>query len=359
MFSVDPKYYSGENLLKQKDIDGNRPGIFLSNSNRSAGKSTFFTTYLIDRFVSDREKFIILMRDKSEIENVDVCFEETFKHYYSDKIMSIKYYVNKLVMGIWLDTELAGFSISLKDATKLKKYSAIFDGVINGLFDELQPENGRYLKEEIDLFTSIIKTVSRGGGEQSRYMRWILISNNITVMNPYFLNMGIYKYVPEKLDLSEGDFYVKGNGYVCEFSFNRSAADAMEENPALKCFNTANNRLGVSADFMINSNAFIMSKLGGKNVYLYTLKYKEKMYAVRQSEKKGIVFVSKNYDPGFRTVIALTAQDHNELTLQLQYNTFHMAVLRDSYMVGRLRFSDLEVKNDIIELLGIDLYKDR
>lgn len=360
MIQIPNQYYNGDNLLSQLDRNGKKPGIFLSNSNRSAGKTTFFQIRVeMEDFIENGKQFVVITREKSELENMETMFEYVLDTYFSDKLMTTKWYVSKLVMGIYIDGKIAGYGLCLKDAVKLKKYSAIFAYVENGVFDELQPDNGRYLKNEVDLMTSIIMTVSRGNGKQSRYVRWCYLSNNISIMNPYFLSMEIYKDIPENFKLNEGEeYYIRGDGYVAEFTYNSSAAQEMCENPALRAFNKSqNSKIGTSADFMISTNAFIMKKIKGKMDYLYTLKYKGIYYGVRKVKSDGMIYVTASYDPSYKLVIAISDSDHDELTVQLHNNTFYMAVLRDSYSMGKIRFSDLSVKNDIIELLGVDLYR--
>ena len=37
-----PQYYDGTKLLSMQDMNGNKPEIYISTSNRSAGKTTYF-----------------------------------------------------------------------------------------------------------------------------------------------------------------------------------------------------------------------------------------------------------------------------------------------------------------------------
>ena len=53
-------FYSGEKLLNTLDINGKRPEIYIVESNRSAGKTTYFAKKLIDNFLKNNEKFIII-----------------------------------------------------------------------------------------------------------------------------------------------------------------------------------------------------------------------------------------------------------------------------------------------------------
>lgn len=358
MIKIDDRYYSGDNLLSKLDKNGKKPGIFLSNSNRSAGKTTYFQIRAIEEFLETGKQVVLVMREKSELKDIETTYEFVIDNYFSECIMTSKWYVDRIVMGLYLDGKLMGFAISLKDAVKLKKYSAIFGNVKRGIMDELQPEDGKYLRDETELMTSIIKTVSRGNGEQSRYIEWCFLSNNISVMNPYFINLEIYKEIPERMNLKPGeDFYISGDGWVCEFSLNDSAAKEMRENPAINAFASKNNILGVSADFLISSNCFIEKKISGKMDYIYTLRYKGVSYGVRRIKSNGIIYITSSYDAKFKYIIALSESDHDDSTVQMRRNTFDLQLLRDAYATAKMRFSDLKVKDAILEILGIDLYR--
>lgn len=361
MVKIDKKYYSGEKLLSQKDRNGKEPGIYLSNSNRSAGKTTYFQIKLLSDFFDIGKKFLIIVRDKNELEHQDIVFDFVCREYFDGIELYTKWVVNKLVTGIFTgDGRQCAMCISLKDAVKLKKYSPIFGEVQTAIFDELQPEDGRYLKDEIGLMTSVMKTVSRGDGSQSRYIRWIYLSNNITIMNPYFLNLGIYKEIPMNIGekvREDGDLYLRGDGWVAEFAYNNNAAVEMSTNPAIGAFTTRNNMLGLTADFMINCNSFIEKHISGKMMYLYTLKFKGKKYAVRQVQKTNMIYINNKIDPNFHTVVALSDNDHDDSTIQMGKYTFYLKHIRDAYARGMLRFSNLEVKDMMLELLGIDLYR--
>ena len=61
-------YYDGSKLLSMKDINGNTPEIYISTSNRNAGKTTYFNRYLVNRFLKYGEKFCLLYRFQDELE---------------------------------------------------------------------------------------------------------------------------------------------------------------------------------------------------------------------------------------------------------------------------------------------------
>ena len=71
-----PKYYDGTKLLSMKDINGNKPEIYISTSNRSAGKTTYFNRFFVNRFLDKDEKFALLYRFNYEL---DDCADKFFK----------------------------------------------------------------------------------------------------------------------------------------------------------------------------------------------------------------------------------------------------------------------------------------
>ena len=70
------KYYDGTKLLSMKDIRGEKPEIFMCTTNRTGGKTTFFTRMFIKKFKERHEKFAMLYRFNYEL---DDCADKIFK----------------------------------------------------------------------------------------------------------------------------------------------------------------------------------------------------------------------------------------------------------------------------------------
>ena len=69
-------FYDGTRLLSMKDLNGDRPEIFLCTTNRSAGKTTYFNRLLVKKFKERNEKFMLLYRYNYELSD---CAEKMFK----------------------------------------------------------------------------------------------------------------------------------------------------------------------------------------------------------------------------------------------------------------------------------------
>ena len=61
------EYYDGGKLLSLMDLHGNKPEIYVSTSNRSAGKTTYFNRLAVRRWLRKHEKFALLYRYNYEL----------------------------------------------------------------------------------------------------------------------------------------------------------------------------------------------------------------------------------------------------------------------------------------------------
>ena len=69
-------FYDGTKLLSLSDINGNKPEIYICTSNRSAGKTTYFGRYCVNRWIKYGEKFCLIYRYNYEL---DDCAEKFYK----------------------------------------------------------------------------------------------------------------------------------------------------------------------------------------------------------------------------------------------------------------------------------------
>ena len=56
------RYYDGTKLLSMKDINGNKPEIFMCTTNRTGGKTTYYGRLLVNRFIGNGDKFGLIYR---------------------------------------------------------------------------------------------------------------------------------------------------------------------------------------------------------------------------------------------------------------------------------------------------------
>ena len=77
--SNDSKYYDGTKLLSLKDINGDKPEIYICTTNRSGGKTTYFGRLCVNKWVQSGSKFCLVYRFNYELESIADKFFKDIK----------------------------------------------------------------------------------------------------------------------------------------------------------------------------------------------------------------------------------------------------------------------------------------
>lgn len=353
-------FYDGTELLSQKDIEGITPEIFMCQTNNSAGKTTWFTRWLIKKFKNTGELFMVLYRYDYELDDVEEqLFEPVHQLFFPKDTMTTQKDVldkgdkkkGKKATGyvrLFLNNQLCGFAVSLNAADMVKKKAYIFNTVSRMFMDEFQSETNKYLSDEFRKFWAIHKAVSRGGGLQSRYVPVYMCSNPITLLNPYFAHFNVASRL--KTDTR----FLKGRGWVLEQGHNESAAKALSESRFnIACSEGDEQYLAYSTQGVyLNDNLSFIEKLSGKSRYLLTITANGKQYGVRIYESLGYVYCDNTADPSYPITVALTTADHTASSLLIAKSNNIIKIMRQYFDSGLFRFKNLECKEIIFKLLS-------
>ena len=345
---MDAVFYDGNRILNTLDLNGNKPEIFICTSNRSAGKSTYFNRFVTNRFIRLGEKFILIYRYNYELDGVaDKFFKDIQQIFFPKYEMEDKIRMKGLYRDLYINGEHCGYAISLNSADTLKKNSHLFSDAAWMLFDEFMPETGNYCPKEITKFQSIHKSFARGKGKQRRYLPVIMISNPVTLLNPYYMEFGIADRLRADTKILRGD------GWVMEQGFNESAANAGSSFGFDKAFAGSDyqnySKQGV---YLLDSTAFI-DQPKGKSRYVCTLKYEGNEYGVREFENEGIMYVSDKVDQSYRIKIVVTTEDHQINYIMLQRNDYMLNMFRRYFEQGVFRFKNQMCKEALIKSLSL------
>lgn len=348
-------YYDGTKLLSLKDINGNVPEIYISTSNRSAGKTTYFNRLLVNRFLKYNEKFCLIYQYQDELkDSAEKFFKDIQGLFFSSYRMMGKQIGNSKMYELFLasnydeedEGKSCGYAVALNSADKVKKYSHYLSDVERILYDEFQKENGRYCNDEVNKLISVHTSIARGHNKQVRYVPVFLIANNVSLLNPYYVSLGISNRLKKETK------YLKGDGFVLEQGFNKNASKAQETSAFNRAFKKSNYVKYSSQNIYLNDNEAFITKLRGKNRYLCTLKYNGNEYAVKTYEEQGLVYCDKKVDSNFPRKISVTTDDHNINYVMLKNNEFLIQQLRYFFEQGCFRFYDLECKECILKALA-------
>ena len=341
------KFYNGTKLLNMLDLNGEKPEIYLCTGNRSAGKITYFNRYLVNRFKKNKEKFCLLYRFQYELDNVaDKFFKDINALFFPEDNMTSEKRERGIYHNLYLNDVHCGYAIAMNSADALRKNSHFFSDVTRILFDEFQSENNKYCADEITKFRSIHTTIARGRGKQSRYVPIIMLSNAVTLLNPYYTVFGISSR------LQKNTKFLRGTGYVLEFTLNESARDSMLESAFNKAFQDDKYLSFAAQNIYLDDNTAFISTPTGNNRYMGTLIYKGVNYGIRSYDDLGVIYVSDKADNTYPFKIAVTTDDHNINYIMLKKNDTFITGLRWYFEKGCFRFKNLQSKSAILTALS-------
>ena len=341
-------YYDGTKLLSMKDIDGNTPEIFICTTNRSAGKTTYFGRLLVNRFLKTGKKFCLLYRFAYEVDDCAPKFFNDIKDlFFKEHEMFSRRRASGVYHELFLDDKSCGYAIALNCADMIKKYSHFFSDVDAILFDEFQSETNHYCPNEITKFISVHTSIARGGGKQSRYVPVYMLSNFVSLINPYYNEFGISSRLQDETK------FMRGVGWVMESGLNESASEAQKESAFNKAF-AGNKYVTYSTEkvYLNDSNSFI-EKVSGKGSYVATIKFEDSYYSIKEYPDLGIIYCDDSYDPTYPRRIAITTDDHQINYVMLKNNDLFMSALKSMFTKGCFRFKNMKCKNAIIKAISL------
>ena len=345
---MDSKYYDGTKLLSLMDINGNKPEIYIVTTNRTGGKTTYFGRLLVNRFKKSGQKFCLVYRYNYE---VDDCVEKFFKDiqslFFPTDNMTSEKGGNGIYRKLFLNGKPCGYAIALNSADQIKKHSHLFSDVHSMLFDEFQSETNTYCPDEVKKFISVHTSIARGQGEQVRYVPVYMLSNPVTLINPYYTTMGISSRLKKETKFLRGDGWVLEQGYV------DSANKAQQQSGFMKAFSDNEYTAYSSQGVYLNDNEVFIEKPVGKFKYLATVSYKGKQFSIKEYADLGIVYCDTSFDSQFPFHISATLDDHSINRVMLKRNDLFIHMLRYYFEHGTMRFKDLTCKECIIDLISL------
>lgn len=349
-------YYDGTKLLSSLDLDGNKPEIYMCTTNRTAGKTTYFGRLLVNRFIKDGRKFALLYRFNYEIDSVsDKFFKDIgglfFNGYRMTDERRAKGTFHELFLHYPNESEdskghSCGYAIALNSADQVKKYSHLFSDVDSILFDEFQSETDNYCQNEIRKFMSIHTSIARGQGKQVRYVPVYMLGNEVTVINPYYVEMGISER------LQSNTKFLKGHGFVLENGFYDSASQAQKDSGFNKAFSRNKYMAYSSEGIYLNDNTAFIEKPTGDSKYLATIVYEGREYAIREYFQAGVIYCDDHDDSTYKYRIAVTTEDHQINYVMLKSNDLFVQNMRYYFRHGCFRFKNLLCKEAIMKLIS-------
>ena len=113
-------YYDGTKLLSMQDINGNKPEIFMCTANNTAGKTTYFSRLLVNRFLDSGDKFMIVYRFSYEL---DECADKFYKDigslFFPGTTMTAKRKASGSFSELFINDKPCGYAVSLNNVDNI------------------------------------------------------------------------------------------------------------------------------------------------------------------------------------------------------------------------------------------------
>ena len=244
-----------------------------------------------------------------------------------------------------MNNQSCGYCVTLNNADSLKKFSHLLSDVDKMLFDEFQSENNHYAPNEINKLLSIHTSIARGNGKQVRRVPLYMLSNKVSIINPYFLSLGISDR------LKEDTKYLKGDGFVLEQSYIESVADEQLDSAFNRAFKSENYIAYASQNVYLNDSLTFIDKPAGQSYYIASLRNKDTDYAIRHYPQAGLYYMDKSVDSDYKVKLSFNANSHDVNYILVGSANPYINVLRNAFDKGLFRFKNQECNSAFFEML--------
>lgn len=307
-------------------------------SNRGGGKTFHFTRWGIDDFKKNGKQCVWVRRYQTEIDEMllNGKFFDAVRDYYPNDELTIEGNLGKV------NGETAFYFIALSTSRQLKSNN--YPLVNKIVFDEFIIDKGRvtYLKNEVEVFLDLYETVARLRDN----VRAVLLANSISIVNPYFLFWNVKPDTDKRFTCS---------GQVCVELFTDADFIAAKKKTRFGQLvqGTRYGEYSIDNKWLLDKDTFIEPKTE-KAEFMLGMKYNGTMYGFWVDYKQGLIYANKQYDPSSYSLYCLTRDDHEANLLLIKSLSESKRVQRIVYAFrnGLLRFSDMQVKNQVYEFIG-------
>ena len=340
-------YYDGTKLLSLQDLNGRKPEIYMVTTNKTGGKTTYFSRLCVNRFLDSNSKFMLIYRFRNELDDcADKFFRDIRGLFFPSYEMTAEKKADGIYSEFFLNKKSCGYAVSLNSVDAIKKMSHFFSDTGRMFLDEFQSETNHYCPDEVTKFRALHKAVARGQGKQYRYVPVYMCSNPVSLLNPYFTAMNV------TARLRKDTKFLKGTGWVLENGYVESADLAQRESGFNQAFGQDDYEAYQSQGVYLDDDRSFITKPEGKNKYLCTLRYEGRDFAVREYLEEGIVYCDNTADYTFPFKIAVTTDDHRINYVMLRKNDWFIQNLRYYFEHGAFRFKDLICKDAVLKAIS-------
>ena len=325
-------WYNAQQLLSYKRLYNFICGV------RGHGKTYDETKRCIDVGLKEKKlSFVVLVRYKEDILFVKDSWWSIVEHLYPNyKFFSQR----RLIYATNIETKetfVIGEFVAISEYMRVKKSPRPYVKFI--FFDEFLNEESDYLNDEITKFLNVCDSIIRNRED----VRVLLVSNTITLINPYFSYFGINKL--------SGRFTKGKYNSIVEFTDSEEFIKFRETTKFGSTIKgTKYGDFALSGAFMLDDMTNVIPNPPFKTRhYLFNIVLNENNIEV--SLVNGLLFFTKSNDYTRRsyTPYVENAKMYHSTYVEKTFRYFKM--IQKYFMNDRVMYQSLIIKNDIIEFM--------
>ena len=322
-------FYNDHDLLTYKRLYNLIIGI------RGHGKTYDFTKRCIEVGLKQKKvSFVVLARYKEDVINIRDSWWTIVEHLFPD----YEFFQRKNI--IYAKTTLQTFPIgeyvSLSQYIREKRKPRPYVKYI--FFDEFLNEDNNYLSNEISAFLSVCDSIIRNRDD----VRVILVSNTITMINPYFNYFGFLKL---------NDRFTKGlHNSILEFTDSEEFAEYRKQTKfGSSIVGTRYGDFAIQAKFMLDDMTNVSRLPEGQCKHQFNIALEGHLLEVCMMNNLLYIRSSKDYSAICYTPYVEDAKNIGAIFCNKNLNQFEFIL--NKFLADEIMYESLEIKNTIISFV--------
>lgn len=344
------KYYDW-----QKTLSYDAPVTMVITA-RGYGKTYGLRKQCITDFIKHKWRFVEVTRYAQELapltENYFDRLAREFTGYVFKCEKNQAYMAPRPSEGDKPQWELLGYFVAMTQFQMIKKLT--FNDVKRIFMDECVLEkddrNHRYLKNEWDILTNIVDTVTRERADDSNEPRLYLLGNACDVLNPYFEHAGITG------NPKRGYSWFLNKTFLLHDMENAEYAKEKKRTLAGRMASGRLEKIALGNDFNTDKDMELVNEKTSNSEHLYTLIYNEIPLAVWLDIREGYYYVNTKPPRDMRDTYALTLNDQPNYVM-LKRTSPLCKTLFAAYRLRYVRFDSLKTCGDFRDMLRFCGYR--
>ena len=172
-----------------------------------------------------------------------------------------------------------------------------------------------------------------------------MLSNKVSLINPYFLSLGISDR------LRDDTKFLRGDGFVLEQTYMEEVANAQLDSAFNRAFKNESYVAYAAQNVYLNDNTAFIEKPEGTSTYIATFRNDVTDYAVRYYPKANVYFVDKSIDTDYKVKLSFDPNSHDANYIMVGSSSPFVLTLKVAFERGMVRFKNQECKHAFFECL--------